>query len=136
MPVKTVLCFGSGGIEGDDAAFDVCRELVGHSDDVQFVMCDTPMDILGYAGRDSKDIYILDAVKGLNSVSFFESVDVFRRNRSVTAHDQDLGMMLKVLIEMKMLPDVRIIGIPMGSNASEAAKEVSRLLSLSGSPRP
>lgn len=126
MPKKTVLCFGSEDMEGDDQAFAVCQELVGYSDDIQFVKCDTPMDILGYAG--GKDLYILDAIKGINKVSLFESVDKFRRTKSVTAHDQDLGMMLRILIEMKMLPDVRIIGIPIGSNTDSAAKEVKRIL--------
>lgn len=126
MPKKTVLCFGSEGMEGDDMAFAVCQELVGFSDDIQFVKCDTPMDILGYAG--GRDLYILDAIRGIGKVSLFESVEDFRRTKSVTAHDQDLGMMLKILIEMKMLPGVRIIGIPIGSNAESAAEEVRDLL--------
>lgn len=127
MPKKTVLCFGSEGMEGDDLAFAVCQELVGYSDDIQFVKCDTPMDILGYAG--GKDLYILDSIKGIDKVSLFESVDKFRRTKSVTVHDNDLGLMLKVLIEMKMLPDVRIIGIPIGSNAESVVGEVRRILS-------
>jgi hypothetical protein len=128
LPLKTVLCFGSEGMEGDDLAFAVCRELVGYSEDVSFVKCDSPMDILGYAG--GRGLYILDTVKGIEKVSLFSSVDRFRRAKSVTVHDQDLGMMLKILIEMKMLPDVRIIGIPAGSNAIVAAQEVKRMLTF------
>ena len=126
MHTKTVLCFGSEGFEGDDLAFAVCQELVGYSDDIQFVKCDTPMDILGYAG--GKDLYILDAIKGIDKVSLFDSVDNFRRSKSVTVHDQDLGLMLKILLEMNMLPDVMIIGIPIGSNADTAVEEVKRIL--------
>ncbi len=127
MHTKTVLCFGSEGFEGDDIAFSVCQGLVGYSDDIRFVKCDTPMDILGYAG--GTDLYILDAIKGIDEVSLFDSVDGFRRSKSATVHDQDLGLMLKILLEMNMLPDAKIIGIPIGSNAKAATEAVKRILS-------
>ncbi len=124
--VKTVLCFGSLGMEGDDAAFSVCEELAGNIEDVRFVRCESPMDVLGYAQEEG--LYIMDAARGIEKVSVFDDIDEFRSRRSVTAHDSDLGMMLEMLSEMGKLPPVRIIGIPIGSNASEAAREVKDLL--------
>ena len=55
---KTVLCFGSEGFEGDDVAFSVCKELLGNIDDVRFVRCESPMDVVGYSATDN--LYILD----------------------------------------------------------------------------
>lgn len=124
---KTVLCFGSGGVEGDDVAFSVCKELQGNIDGVRFIHCETPMEVLDYAG--AEDLYILDTVKGLKKVSVLKDIDDFRQRKTVTVHDHDLGMMLKILAEMKKMPPVRIIGIPIGSNATGAVEEVKKLLS-------
>ena len=124
---KTVLCFGSEDVNGDEIAFSVCKELVGNIDGVRFVRCDTPMDVVGYSA--TENLYIVDAVRGLDEVSVFESINDFRRTKSVTAHDNDLGMLLRVLVEIRMLPDVKIIGIPIGSNESEAVEGVRSILS-------
>ena len=124
---KTVLCFGSEDVKGDGIAFSLCKELAGNIGGVRFVLCDTPMDVVGYSA--TENLYIMDAVRGLKEVSVFESINDFRRTKSVTAHDNDLGLLLKVLVEMRMLPDVRIIGIPIGSNASEAVECVRSILS-------
>ena len=123
---KTVLCFGSEDFKGDEIAFSVCKELVGKVEGVRFVRCDTPMDVVGYSATDN--LYIMDAVRGLKEVSVFGSINDLRRTKSVTAHDNDLGLMLRILTEMRMLPDVKIIGIPIGSNASEAAEGVRSIL--------
>ena len=124
---KTVLCFGSEDVKGDEIAFSVCKELVGNVDGVRFVRCDTPMDVVGYSA--TENLFIMDAVRGLKEVSVFESINDFRRTKSVTAHDNDLGLLLRVLTEMRMLPEVKIIGIPIGSNASEAVEGVRSILS-------
>ena len=124
---KTVLCFGSEDVNGDEIAFSVCKELVGNIDGVRFVRCDTPMDVVGYSA--TENLYIVDAVRGLDEVSVFESINDFRRTKSVTAHDNDRGMLLRVLVEIRMLPDVKIIGIPIGSNESEAVEGVRSILS-------
>lgn len=124
---KTVLCFGSDGLEGDDIAFLVYKELEGKIGGVRFVKCDSPLDVLGYV--DSGRLYILDAVKGLKKTSVFDSIEDFRRTKSVTAHDNDLGLTLGILSEMHKLRKVLIIGIPIGSNVTESVEEVKKILS-------
>ena len=124
---KTVLCFGSEGLEGDDIAFLVYKELEGKIGGVRFVKCDSPLDVLGYV--DSGKLYILDAIKGLKKTSLFDNIEDFRKTKSVTAHDNDLGMMLRVLLETHKLREVMIIGIPIGSNVTESVEEVKKILS-------
>ena len=124
---KTVLCFGSEDVKGDEIAFSVCKELVGNVEGVRFVRCDTPMDVVGYSA--TENLYIMDAVRGLKEVSVFGSINDFRQTKSVTAHDNDLGLMLRDLTEMRLLPDVKIIGIPIGANTSVTAEEVKKIIS-------
>jgi hypothetical protein len=133
LPEKTVLCFGSESVDKgvcDDKAFLVCKELDGRVEGVRFVRCDSPMEVLDYADSAHEDcLYILDVVRGLKKVSLFEDIDSFRKTKSVTAHDHDLGLVLEMLAQMKKLPPVTIIGIPTGSNPTEDAKEVEKILS-------
>src|SRR4030042_1553133 len=42
---KIVLCFGSRGIRGDDAAFRVCERLKGKVEGITFKKCESPIDI-------------------------------------------------------------------------------------------
>ena len=65
----------------------------------------------------------------LPRTTFTYWIDEFRQKKSLTAHDNDLGLMLNVLVEMKMFPQAKIIGIPIGSNPSDVVPEVQRLLS-------
>lgn len=123
---KTVLCFGSRSLKGDDIAFIVCEELKGKIRGVRFIHCDLPLDVIDFAKSDK--LYILDAVEGAENVTIYRGIEDFRKMKSVTVHDNDLSLILKILKEMKILPKVRIIGIPIGSTPSKAVSEVKRLL--------
>jgi hypothetical protein len=123
---KTVLCFGSE-VEGDDTSLRVCSSVSVLVPDFSFVKCDSPVDIMAYAGED--EIIILDNVRGIRKTRLFRSIDDFMKVESVTAHDLDLGTFLKVLEGMDMLNKVTIIGIPFGSSKKDVLKDVRRLLS-------
>jgi hypothetical protein len=124
---KIVLCFGSFGAEGDDIAFKICERLEGKMSGVIFKKCISPMDILDFAEKGN--LFILDAVRGLDNVMVFESTDEFRKVKSLTAHDLDLGTVMKVLKGAGKIRDIKIIGIPASSDHIKAAKEVERILS-------
>jgi hypothetical protein len=123
---SVVLCFGGPAEEGDDTAFTVGRKLKNRMEDIEFVICDSPLELLDHQGRG--DVVIMDSVRGIGEVTLFDGVGSFRRRRSVTAHDGDLGMMLELLGETGKIGDVRIIGIPAGSDAEEAASKVEAVL--------
>jgi len=111
----------------------VCRQLEGKVNGVTFVRCESPLEILDYA--DADELYILDAVSGIGKVSLFPDMREFGRARSVTAHDQDLGLMLKLMSAAGNLPPVKIIGIPVSCNLNEASKDVRRILTRISKPK-
>ena len=100
-----VLVFGNPHLEGDSIAIKVAKEI--ELDDVEFVFCFHPDDVLNYSG----DIVIMDVVKGIDKVQIIEDLDNIKFNSSVTMHDFDLGMILKLKKASGEL-NVRVIGIP------------------------
>jgi len=124
---KIVLCFGSEVVDGDDAAFRVCETLSGKIPGIVFKKCESPMDVLDFAGKE--ELVILDAVRGLGNVRVFDSADEFKKVKSLTAHDMDIGNTLMILKEMGMLGKVKVIGIPAASDPIKSVKEVRKILS-------
>ncbi len=129
MEIKTVLCFGSG-VRGDSAPFAVCQSLTKEKpmgERFRFVSCDSPIDIMAYI--DDGETIIMDSVKGIGEVTLFSKLDDFLNVESVSAHDLDLGTFLKVLEGMGKLSGVKLVGVPFGSAAKDAASGVARILS-------
>lgn len=122
---KLALCFGSES-EGDKLALEICSELGGRAGDFDILKCDNPFDIRSHMEK-SGEIVIIDVVKGLKKARLFDGADAFARTRSVTAHDLDLCSMLKIL-EAAEKRRFRIIGVPFGSEKTEAAREAGKLL--------
>ena len=122
---KLVLCFGSEN-EGDKLALEICSELGGRTDGFDVLKCENPFDIRGHMER-SGEIVIIDVVKGLKKARLFDGADAFAKTKSVTTHDLDLCSMLKILeaVEKRRF---RIIGVPFGSEKTEAAREAGKLL--------
>ena len=86
---------GAGDVPAE--AFEVFDELSGRIAGVEMKKCETPMEVLDYSGREN--VYILDAALGLERVTLFRSLDDFRKLKSATVHDLDLGTFLQVLSE-------------------------------------
>jgi hypothetical protein len=124
---KTALFFGSEHVPGDSIALDIFNELKGKVGGVAMARCSSPMEILYYLGKN--ELYIVDAVRGLNDVSLFKNLKEFRKTESATAHDLDLGTFLQVLGETDKLKKIRIIGIPPDYGKRRAASKVKKLLS-------
>jgi hypothetical protein len=75
-----------------------------------------------------KGSIIIDTVEGIARPQLFDSIDNFVRTRSVSAHDYDLGFHLLLLRKLHKISDVRIIGVPKGTEAEECAPGVIALL--------
>jgi Ni,Fe-hydrogenase maturation factor len=71
---------------------------------------------------------ILDVVRGIDKPRVFTGSEGFRRTKSVTTHDLDLGSVLKILESSKGLK-FRIIGIPSEKKKEEILEDVRRLIS-------
>jgi hypothetical protein len=124
---RTALFFGSDAFGGDDIAFGVFDELEGRIPGVRMVKCSSSVEMLYHVGKG--DLYIVDAVRGLGRVTLFENPRAFRKVKSATVHDLDVGTFLQVLEEAGKLKGVKIIGIPLGHDRKKAAEEVAMLLS-------
>lgn len=118
----TVLCFGKEAIKGDMLAKEIADELV--IDGIEFVKCSNVDDLLSYSGN----VYIMDVAKGLKEVTLIEDITKLEVNKLISLHDFDLGFFLKLMNEIGKIKNVKIIGIPMGSNKEDAKKEVIKIL--------
>lgn len=108
---------------GDDLAWRVAEEV--ELEGILFKRCSRPEDILGYQENDV--VYVMDVVEGLGRVRFVD-VGELRENRSVTAHDFDLGFYLKLMAETGDLGKVRVVGIPKDGRLDEVREELAMLL--------
>ena len=68
---------------------------------------------------------IIDTVKGIERVTRFDSLDAFGQIRSVSPHDYDLGLHLRLLQKLHKITSVKIIGVPWGAITEKVIREVS-----------
>jgi hypothetical protein len=112
MPLK-VYVFGNEDLSFDNQAFKVVKELENKVPKVQFIEIKLNED-LPFDNRE--DIYILDTVEGIDKITEIsdQELDKLIINKSVSAHDYDLGFQLKYLKKLGKIGNITIIGIPKG----------------------
>ena len=120
--MKTVLCFGNPDIKEDSLALELANELV--IEGYTFIKCTRAELLLEYK---NKNIIILDVVKNLKDVREV-SVENIAAEKLFTTHDFDLGHFLKLMKALKLVKNVRIIGIPQSGDREKIKDEVKRLL--------
>ena len=118
--MKILLAFGSH-YEKDNLAWEIAKSLT----DIEVRLCSRPEDVLDVEG----DIYILDVVKGLINVRFLDIEDT-KTKKTITAHDFDLGLFLKLMKETGKLRSIKIIGIPENMRKKKIKAEVEHLLKI------
>jgi len=120
--MKTVLCFGNPDIKEDSMALELANELI--LKDFVFVKCTRAELLLEYK---NKNIIILDVVKNLKDAREV-SVENIAAEKLFTTHDFDLGHFLKLMKELKLIKNVRIIGIPQSGDKEKIKDDVIKLL--------
>lgn len=118
-----VFCFGNPLIEGDSLSVELADEL--EVDGVEFVTCFYPEELFS---QDTKELVILDVVKNVRDVCVIEDVDRFTQKKSSTAHDLDLGYLLKIKNELGELDSVRVICLPFDMDKKEAREKVEKIV--------
>lgn len=73
---------------------------------------------------------IIDTVQGIDKVTWFDSLDAFEVTKSVSPHDYDLGLHLRLLKKLKKLESVRILGIPRGASPEKILTVLRHMLSM------
>ena len=109
-----IYCFGNPYIEGDEIA-PLLGTTLKQYEKFEFVVAESPNEILN-AGE---EVWILDVVKGLESVHLIENPKDLELAKSVTCHDLDLGFYLKLLTETGQIKSIKIIGLPFGETDLE-----------------
>ena len=118
--------FGNPDLENDSMPFRVEKYLKKKMRKVEFAHedpngdCEPPPD---------GEWIIIDSVQGISTPKIFREVDDIILSKSLTMHDYDLGMHLKLL--KKIHPDisVKIIGVPMSGNEKKISEKVFFLIS-------
>jgi hypothetical protein len=72
--------------------------------------------------------YIFDTVSGIDRVTMFDSLDAFEATVSVSPHDYDLGLHLRLLQKLHKIRSVRIIGVPQKGNIESICDDVKACL--------
>ncbi|MFO8015673.1 MAG: hypothetical protein R6U32_01070 [Candidatus Woesearchaeota archaeon] len=112
---RKVYCFGNADLEEDSIPLDLAEEL---DEDPElkgrfcFIRCTSPDFLLNLSVKEADDIIIIDTVKGLDSVEVIEDLDRLKDTKTTTAHDFDLGTVLKLMKEAGEIRRVIVIGVP------------------------
>lgn len=104
--MKYVLCFGNPYLEIDNKVVNLVDSL--KIENVQFVKCKNPDDILSYLDG---DFIILDVAKGIKEPVVFSDVSKLNFSKMNSLHDFDLNFFLKLFNEFGV--KVKILAVPL-----------------------
>lgn len=121
--MNKILVFGNPYLEDDNLAVSVGKRL--GLKDFKVLECSKPDELLNH---DINKSIILDVVKGIDKVTFFDDIDSLEFSVIFSLHDFDLGYFLKLLKETGKLEKANIIGIPQGYDEKRAIDEVKKLI--------
>lgn len=120
--MRNLYVFGNELLSIDSFARKVARFL---SDDFNIIPCRDPECILD--ADKSKEILILDVVKGLREPIVITDVKQLKTGKIVSLHDFDLGFLLDLLEGIDEKRKIRIIGVPQQGDPEETANKVREL---------
>jgi hypothetical protein len=115
----TIYVFGNEHLLEDKMARDVAAHMQGHT----MKQCRFADDLLTAEGN----FVILDVVKGINEPRLV-SVEQLNSKHVVSAHDFDVGHILKLMKALNPKLDVKIIGVPANGNPEQYAQTVKQWL--------
>ncbi|MFA6198326.1 MAG: hypothetical protein WC734_04220 [Patescibacteria group bacterium] len=107
---KEIWLFGNIDLPQDSLPLRLQERLSSEFPNIKFIVQD-PLDEWVMP----EQLYIIDTVQGLDKVTVFNSLDQFQKTPSVTMHDFDLGMQLRMLQKVGQLPKLTIFGVPSGA---------------------
>lgn len=102
---------------------------------VEFVQKKFPEDIIIHydpteelESEQTEQIILIDTVIGIDTLTVFASAEHFLLSPRVSVHDYDLPLTLGLLKKLGKLPEVKIIGIPVGVNVKTLPEKITSLL--------
>ena len=97
-----IFCFGNEFIHHDSLAKEITDEIK----EFEIIKCNTPDNLINHENLDN--IIIIDVVRGIDKAILITDIDKLRTNKSISAHDLDLGFYHKLYKEMKKINNVKI----------------------------
>ena len=122
-----IIVFGNPALPYDNLALKVGEMLRKEGFSVQHL--DDPLELLKI---DFARCVILDVAYGIDAARLLTDVDRLVLGRLSSLHDFDMAYFLKMMKQLGKLGAVRIIAIPQGLGAQEAAVQVRVLLAKIG----
>lgn len=107
-----VYVFGNEDLKEDNVAIIVSKKLKGKIKNIDFITVNVNEDL---PFKDGEDVVILDTVIGISRATKLEDKDLDNLvlNKSLTAHDYDLGFQIKYLKKLGKLGKVTVVGLPL-----------------------
>lgn len=117
--------FGNPDLDFDSLSLKILPQLQNKFPDIKFKTQDP--NELDFPGQNQW--IIIDTVQGINKVQFIDIDKIENHKKRATVHDFDLSAYLKLIRKIKKHIDIKIIGIPMFYNKTQALKQTATLIS-------
>ena len=103
-----VYVFGNPIVPADNRAFKLLPFLKTKFPKINFIHADPT----GNWWKGDKNLVIIDTVDGIDKVTEFTSLEKIQATQSLTVHDYDLYMDLKLMKKLGKIVSFKIIGVP------------------------
>ena len=115
-----IYVFGNTLLPEDTGAVEMIPFLRKQFPEINFIHADPT----GNWWKGYKGLTIIDTVQGIKKVTIFTSLDGIEETQSLTVHDYDLYIDLKLMIKLGKIESFRIIGIAEKSKFDELVRVI------------
>ncbi len=119
-----VLVFGNPLSKIDSSAVKIANKLEGKLPGVDFKRFDAAEDL----EREGEELFILDAVVGLERPRLVSLDEIERSSNPISLHGFDLAWSLLLLKKLGRIKRAVIIGVPARQSAAKNKNEVEKLI--------
>ena len=120
---EKIYVFGNPLVKEDSLPLKLIDKLREEFPNIEFEEFDTVEDL-----ELKKELNIIDSVKGIKKVELIEDLEKIITDKIYSIHDFYLGYNLKLLKKIKMIEKVRILGIPVKIDESEAFDQLKKMI--------
>lgn len=121
---RTIYVLGNSLVKVDNMPLKILTILQKAFPEIEFIHLDPTEEYT----EESVNPIFLDTVVGIDSVTIFHDLDSFSPPQSVSVHDFDLYVSLKLLMKLGKVKRVKIIGVPDGITKEKAIRQVIEIL--------
>ena len=118
-----VYVFGNPIVPEDNQAFKLLPFLKTKFPEINFIHADPTVN----CWKGDKNLVIIDTVAGIDNVTEFTSFEKIQATQSLTVHDYDLYMDLKLMKKLGKIENFKIIGIPVALRNNTLSEVIQNL---------